>query len=364
MSKKYKAIGIMSGTSLDGLDIAYCEFKKNKKWLYKIVFAETKKYNGEWKNKLKNAFKLDKRSLKHLDQEYGEFIGNKVLQFIKKHNLSVDFVASHGHTIFHEPAKKITLQIGDGTVLSSICKLPVIYDFRSGDVLLGGQGAPLVPIVDKLLFSQYKYCLNLGGIANISFTNRFGERVAFDICPVNIVLNHLSDKLGKEFDKGGKIAATGRINQKLLDKLNDLPFYKMPGPKSLGREWVEHDFFPLLNTSRISIQDKLRTVIEHIAIQIAKTVIVEPHNSRPVLFITGGGTYNLFLLKKIALYTKSICFTPKAEVIEFKEAMTFALLGLLKMRKEINILKSVTGAKQDSCGGKIAFPNQNAVSSS
>jgi anhydro-N-acetylmuramic acid kinase len=201
MGKKYKVIGIMSGTSLDGLDIAYCEFWKNKKWQYKIVFAETKKYKRKWKDKLSNAFKANKSYLKRLDHEYGKFIGKEILEFINKHNISVDFIASHGHTVFHQPNKKITLQIGSGASIASVCQLPAVFDFRSGDVELGGQGAPLVPIVDKLLFSKYDYCLNLGGFANISFDSKIGKRLAFDICPLNIVLNDLAGKLGKEFDR-------------------------------------------------------------------------------------------------------------------------------------------------------------------
>ena len=363
MGKKYKVIGIMSGTSLDGLDIAYCEFQKNKKWQYKIVFADTRKYDKRWNDKMSNAFRADKAYLKLLDQEYGKFIGNEILKFIKRHKVSVDFIASHGHTVFHQPNKKFTLQIGNGANIASICKLPVVFDFRSGDVELGGQGAPLVPIVDKILFSKYDYCLNLGGFANISFDNKMGNRVAFDICPVNIVLNYLSGKLGKEFDIGGKMAAKGKIDKILLERLNRLSFYKIDTSKSLGREWVENEFAPLINSRNSSIQDKLRTVVEHVAIQIAMIVNSKIRVPNPELLITGGGAYNTFLVGRIAFYSKSKIFLPKDITIQFKEAMAFAFLGVLKMRKEINILKSVTGAKRDSSGGKIYFPNQKAESS-
>jgi anhydro-N-acetylmuramic acid kinase len=363
MEKKYKVIGIMSGTSLDGLDIAYCEFRKNKKWEYKILFAETRKYSREWKDRLSNAFRNDKVYLNYLDKEYGKFIGKEIRKFINKHTIFVDFIASHGHTVFHQPHKKVTLQIGSGAGIASVCKLPVVFDFRSEDVNLGGQGAPLVPVVDKLLFSTYNYCLNLGGFANISFDNKLGKRIAFDICPVNIVLNGLAGKLGKEFDKGGEIASKGQVNQQLLGKLNKLRFYKMTHPKSLGREWVENIFFPIINTYNISVQDKLRTVVEHAAIQIALATNSEFKTLNSQLLITGGGAYNTFLLGRIAFYAKSRIFLPKDVTIQFKEAMAFAFLGVLKMRKEINILKSVTGAKRDSSGGRICFLNQKAESS-
>jgi len=346
----------MSGTSLDGLDIAYCEFKKNEKWQYEILLAETLKYSKSWRDKLRSAFKSDGYYLSYLDIEYGKFIGEKVLSFIKKHKLVVDFIASHGHTIFHEPEKGLTLQIGHGISIASVSNLPVVCDFRSGDVALGGQGAPLVPLVDKMLFSKYDYCLNLGGFANISFDNKQGERIAFDICPVNIVLNELVGKFGKEFDTGGRIASMGVIDRDLLSRLNRLAFYKAKAPKSLGREWVEHKFFPILNACNISTQDTLRTVVEHIATQIALAVHVKPRLTAPKLLITGGGAYNTFLLKRISSVATCTISLPEDITIQFKEAMAFAFLGVLKMREETNILKSVTGAKRDSSGGTICFP--------
>jgi len=352
---KYKVIGIMSGTSLDGLDIACCEFYKNKSWRYKIIHAETKKYNNNWKKKLSNAFKMKRMNLNALNIEYGNYIGKEILKFIKQQKFSPDLISSHGHTVFHQPEIKLTLQIGDGKTISSVCNLPVVCDFRSGDVALGGQGAPLVPIADKLLFSDFDFCLNLGGIANISFDNKRKERIAFDICPVNIVLNTLANKLGKEFDKNGKIASKGKINYQLLSKLNDLSFYTIKPPKSLGREWIEKHFFPILNSFNISIQDKLRTVTEHIAIQISSAVNPKSEIRNPKLLITGGGAYNSFLIERIASLLKIKIVLPEDKIIQFKEALAFALLGVLKIRKEINCLKSVTGAKRNSSGGRIFF---------
>ncbi|MBI4929358.1 MAG: anhydro-N-acetylmuramic acid kinase [Bacteroidetes bacterium] len=354
---KYKVIGIMSGTSLDGLDIAYCKFYKNKSWGYKIIQARTKNYNIKWKKKLNKAFKIKKKNLETLNIEYGNYIGKEILKFIKQKKLSPDLISSHGHTIFHQPEKGITLQIGDGKTISSLCKLPVICDFRSGDIELGGQGAPLVPLADKLLFYDYDYCLNLGGFANISYDNSKNKRIAFDICPANIVLNNLATKLGKDFDKAGKIASQGKVNRKLLEKLNELSFYKCKPPKSLGREWVEKYFFPFLNSFNISIQDKLRTVCEHIAFQITLVVNPEPRTPNSGLLITGGGAYNKFLIERISAQVKCKVVLPDDKTIQFKEAMAFAFLGVLRMRNEINILKSVTGAKRNSSGGKIYSHN-------
>jgi len=348
----------MSGTSLDGLDIAYCEFKKNKNWKYKIIHAQTINYNNEWKEKLSAAYIRKPGNVSDIDNTFGTFIANEVLKFIKRKKIKPDFISSHGHTVFHEPAKGITVQIGNGQIISDLCILPVVCDFRTGDVALGGQGAPLVPLVDKLLFSEYEYCLNLGGFANISYDNSRGKRIAFDICPTNIVLNHLANKLDMEFDKDGGIASNGKLIPELLDKFNSLSFYKQSYPKSLGREWIEKEFFPILNSSNISIQNKLRTVAEHIAIQIAFAVNSKPKAQNQKLFITGGGSYNSFLTERISAHTKWKVILPDDRTIQFKEAMAFAFLGVLRMRNEINILKSVTGAKKDSSGGKIyGFPS-------
>lgn len=360
---KYKVIGLMSGTSLDGLDIAYCEFDTNKTWKHKIIKAKTVKYNKEWQDKLSSAFTKSKREISKVDVEFGKFIGEKVNLFIRKNKITPDFISSHGHTIFHQPGKKITLQIGSGKIISSVCKLPVVCDFRSGDVALGGQGAPLVPVADKLLFSDYDFCLNLGGIANISFDNRQEERMAFDICPANIVLNYLAGELGKEFDKEGNIASKGKINSELLGKLNNLSYYESVPPKSIGREWIEKYFFPALNPSIISIPDKLRTVCEHIAFQISLAVNSLLPAPRSTLLVTGGGAYNKFLIERISAHAACRITLPDDKTIQFKEAMAFAFLGVLKMRGEINILKSVTGAIRDSTGGKFFSPDQKRSSS-
>ena len=340
----------MSGTSLDGLDIAYCSFKQEKgKWHFNIKKAVTIKYSSEWLKKLSTAPKLSSIQLLQLHNDFGDYLGTCVNRFIKESKINkVDFVSSHGHTIFHQPEKHFTFQLGNGAAIAAKCNLPVISDFRSLDVLLGGQGAPLVPIGDKLLFPEYDFCLNLGGIANISFESK-KKRLAFDICPVNIVLNHLASLLNKEYDKDGLIAASGKVDPKLLNSLNALNYYKQAFPKSIGREWVEDDFLPILNKSNISVKDKIATVTEHIATQITKVL----YGKKGKVLVTGGGAFNKHLVQRMGKKTSLKLIMPGNELVNYKEALVFALLGVLKWRGEVNCLKSVTGARENNSGGSI-----------
>lgn len=351
MDNFYNVIGLMSGTSLDGLDIAYCQFSKNSKnWNFKLLIAETLLYNEEWKNKLKNADKLNAVDLLLLNNEFGYYLGEKSIEFIINHNLQVDFISSHGHTVFHQPEKRLTYQIGNGDCISAVSKLAVICDFRTHDVALGGQGAPLVPIGDKLLFSEFDYCINLGGIANISFDNVYSMRIAYDICPFNIVLNYLSGLLGYDFDNEGRIAASGLIDKDLLQKLESLDYYKMPYPKSLGREWIEANVLPLIIKSEIRIEDKLKTFSEHIVYQINRSTMADtPMN----VLITGGGAYNTYIINKLREISSNTIVVPDENLVNFKEALIFAFLGVLKYESQVNCLQSVTGAVIDSCGGKF-----------
>ena len=346
---KYRVIGLMSGTSLDGLDIAYCTFKHEKnKWHYSIKHAVTIKYDNAWLKKIKAAHGLSSQKLLLLHNEFGKYLGTCVKQFIKEHDINkIDLVASHGHTIFHQPDKHFTFQLWHVAAIAAECGLPVVSDFRSLDVLLGGQGAPLVPIGDKLLFPEYDFCLNLGGFANVSYQHK-KERVAFDICPVNIALNYLAGLLNKEYDKSGAIAASGNVDSKLLAKLDSLSYYKLAFPKSLGREWLEEEFLPLLNGSKISVQDKLATVTEHIAVQIAKVL-----KGKGKVLVTGGGAFNTYLIKRIGSKTNVKLILTDKILINYKEALVFALLGVLRWRGEVNCLKSVTGAKRNNSGGSI-----------
>lgn len=351
-------IGLMSGTSLDGLDIAHCTFKfLNGKWTYTLNCAGTIKYSKHWHLKLKEAHLLSAENLLEIHSEYGIFLGNAVNGFIRKHKVKkVDLVSSHGHTIFHRPEKGFTFQLGSGASLAATCGIRVVCDFRITDVALKGQGAPLVPIGDKLLFHEYDFCLNLGGFSNISFEDR-KKRIAFDICPVNTAMNYLALAKGKSFDKDGEMAKTGKMNNELLQELNKLEYYHKRKPKSLGREWLEKYFQPLVDSFFISAEDKLATVTEHIACQITKVILNNSKRGR--VLITGGGANNRFLIKKIKgkLPSHQIII-PAQSLVNFKEALVFAFLGVLRMEQKINTLRTVTGANSDSSSGIIFLPGE------
>lgn len=339
----------MSGTSLDGLDICYSKFIKTKSnWDFQILTSETIPYSSEWEHALKNAIQLPNEELLKLDVDYGFYLGEKTSEFISRHKIiNLDLIASHGHTVFHQPKNKFTLQIGDGRAIKSKINKTVIYDFRSQDVILGGNGAPLVPIGDELLFSNFDACLNLGGFSNISL-KRNGKRIAFDICPVNIVLNDLALKLGKKFDDNGDLARTGLIDYELLDQLNQLKFYQEKAPKSLGIEWINEQVLPLIKTQKT--EDLLASFTEHSAVQIAK--ILDEFDVKNI-FITGGGTYNNYLIEKIKAKTKTEIQIPKKEIIEYKEALIFAFMGVLRSLNINNVLSTATGSQNDHCSGLI-----------
>jgi anhydro-N-acetylmuramic acid kinase len=344
--KTYFAIGLMSGTSLDGLDICYAKFQNITNWEFEILKTETIPYSPEWKNRLQNAIQLSAEDLLALDKEYGFYLGEKTQEFISKNNITdLDFIASHGHTVFHQPQRKFTLQIGDGRAIKLITKKPIIYDFRSQDVLMGGNGAPLVPIGDELLFSQYDACLNLGGFSNISLQKNH-QRIAFDISPVNVVLNYFAEKLGKNYDENGDFARNGAINFKILEELNALTFYQKPAPKSLGVEFVNSEIFPLLKDE--IPENIIATFTEHIAEQIAK---VFNDNQLKTVLVTGGGTFNTYLLEKIREKSQTELIVPDENIINFKEALIFAFMGVLRLRNEVNVLCSATGSSENHCSG-------------
>ena len=344
--KTYFAIGLMSGTSLDGLDICYAKFQNIANWEFEILKTETIPYSIKWKNRLQNAILLSAEDLLALDKEYGFYLGEKTQEFISKNNITdLDFIASHGHTVFHQPQRKFTLQIGDGRAIKLITKKPIIYDFRSQDVLMGGNGAPLVPIGDELLFSQYDACLNLGGFSNISLQKNH-QRIAFDISPVNVVLNYFAEKLGKNYDENGDFARNGAINFKILEQLNALTFYQKPAPKSLGVEFVNSEIFPLLKDE--IPENIIATFTEHIAEQIAK---VFNDNQLKTVLVTGGGTFNTYLLEKIREKSQTELIVPDENIINFKEALIFAFMGVLRLRNEVNVLCSATGSSENHCSG-------------
>lgn len=341
----------MSGTSLDGVDLAHIHFTISEgKWSFQILESETIPYTNEWVALLKRAVTFDDLELNKLNLDYTELLGNIIFDFIKRNKISnLDAVCSHGHTILHQPEKGLTLQIGNLPMLAKIVKQTIVCDFRVQDVQLGGQGAPLVPIGDRILFSKYDYCLNLGGFANISFEEN-GNRIAFDISPVNTVLNFYANQLGFDYDDKGNIARSGKLNSVLLSQLNDLDFYKKSIPKSLGFEFVREIVLPLIEKNDIGIEDIMHTFTEHIAYQIALALPKKEGG----LFVTGGGAYNDFLIERLKFLLPQIeVIVPDSTTLEFKEALIFALLGVLKLRNEINVLKSVTGAKKDHSSGVI-----------
>ncbi len=349
----YHVIGVMSGTSLDGVDFCYAYFEFSNSWDFKILKSETIPYSKDWINRLTTAIDLDSDAIVSLNEDYTNHLGSMINHFIEDNGLTlIDTVCSHGHTIFHKPEDQYTFQIGNLRKLAGIINQKVVCDFRIQDVAFGGQGAPLVPIGDKLLFHDFDFCLNLGGFANASFEVN-NERIAFDICPVNIVLNHYVKPLGLDFDNNGELSSTGVINEKLLTRLNALEFYKKVHPKSLGLEWVKSDIFPLIDFINLETKDILKTFVEHIAIQIAQEI-----NRLGVvkLLFSGGGVYNLFLIERIAHYSKSEITIPSKEIIEYKEALIFGFLGILKLRNEVNCLSSVTGAKFNHSSGEIFLP--------
>ena len=358
----YRVIGLMSGSSLDGLDIAYVEFHENAgKWSFEILEADCYPYPAGWASRLKNFTNLSALEYQLLHVDYGHYLGKQVNKFIEQHHLlyKVALVASHGHTSFHMPSRMMTAQLGDGAALAAETQLPVVSDLRSLDLAFGGQGAPIVPIGEKLLWEGYEYFLNLGGIANIS---RHGNPyIAFDICPANRVLNLLASEKNLEFDEDGLLAEQGSVNEQLLEQLNELDYYKKKFPKSLANEFGTETVFPIVRQDGISVEDALSTYTEHIAIQVKKAVILTKDasfgpGSLARILITGGGALNRYLVNRLTHHLSPEGITivlPEQKLINYKEAMIMALVGVLRWRQEYNVISSVTGASRDSIGGAL-----------
>lgn len=351
LKENYNVVGVMSGTSLDGVDLAHIRFIiHHSKWTFEILESETISYNAEWIATLKTAVNCSETQLRELNKSYTKLLGTIISDFIEKNQLKdLDAVCSHGHTILHQPQNGFTLQIGNLPEIAALTHQKVVCDFRVQDVQMGGQGAPLVPIGDRILFSDYEYCLNLGGFSNVSFENK-GRRIAFDISPVNTVLNFYANRLGLNYDDRGTIAQSGTVNQTLLNELNALEYYHQPYPKSLGFEFVKETVLPLIEKHNLPIEDTLSTFTEHVAVQIALAL----PEKKGKLLITGGGAYHDFLIERLKTYLPEITIIiPPATLLEYKEALIFALLGVLKLRNEINVLASVTGATADHSSGVI-----------
>ncbi len=355
-NKFWYVIGLMSGTSLDGVDLVYVKFNKNNYSDFEILEKECYNYSQKWKNILTEAFSFSGENLIKLHVDYGNFLAEKIKDFITQKSIKkIDLLASHGHTIFHQPESGFTYQIGCGATMAKQTKLTTVCDFRTQDVAFGGQGAPLVPIGDETLFANYDFCLNLGGFANVSYQDDHDCRLAFDICPVNIVMNYYTRKIGLDYDDKGSMAASGSVNNDLLGRLNTLDFYNIEVPKSLGYEFVKSSVFPIIDTYNLQLEDILRTFIEHASIQIAKSLNAI-NKSKPSLLVTGGGAYNEFLIQRIENLCHAKIVVPKPEIIDYKEALIFALLGLLRFEDKTNCLASVTGAFKDHSSGVVYRP--------
>lgn len=348
----------MSGTSLDGLDMVYCEISNpGKYWEYKILKSRTIPYSQKWKQDLKQAIYLSPEELAILHIKYGQWLGDRVANFIADGRLEVDFISSHGHTVHHQPDQGITVQIGHGQYIADRTGLETFCDFRTLDVSLGGQGAPLVPIGDQLLFGDFDYCVNLGGICNLSF-NDGDRRIAFDVGIANMVLNYLAGIAGKPYDDKGAMARQGSLDQDLLQDLNNLKYYRRKPPKSTGYEWFEKEIKPLVDNSPARIEDKLHTAVIHICQQLAMQLQPFPQKETTSVLITGGGVFNDFLIAELRnrVDRRIQLFIPETALIGFKEALVFAFMGVLCKEGRINVLESVTGARKDSCSGEVFKP--------
>ena len=355
----FKVLGIMSGTSLDGLDLAYCHlWQQQGQWQYKIKNATSVPYSDTMRESLKTAIQLSAIEHLQLHNNYGKWLGDQVNNFRDNHKLKIDFVASHGHTSHHQPDLGLTYQLGSGQHLANTTGLKTICDFRTNDVALGGQGAPLVPIGDDLLFGDYNFCLNLGGISNISFKIK-GERIAYDIGLANMILNYITQKEGIAYDKGGGLARSGKVNNVLLEALNALPFYTLPFPKSTGYEWFLKEVVPLVEHQKDSMENLLCSAVHHISDQVSKQILQYAGDGENTLLVTGGGALNTFLtdLLREKLGQKITITVPDKTLINFKEALVFALMGVLRHEEEINVLSSVTGASANSSSGVVYLPS-------
>lgn len=368
--KTYKVIGLMTGSSLDGVDVAFVHLTpEGDRWHYKFETAECIPFPQKWRLRLQSLVLQNAVTYLKTDTYFGHYIGDVVRKFVEDHGLDgqVDFVASHGQTIFHQPENQMTSQIGDGASIAAECGLPVVCNFRTVDVALGGQGTPIAPIGDKLLFPNFRYCLNIGGIANISAKLEDGRMIGFDICAANSVLNALAGEIDLDYDKDGSVAKEGRVHEELLNEMTNQWYYEKQYPKSLGGGWITKVFLPIFKKFRIPTEDKLRTAVEHIAQQIAKdlNIIIDreglPRNQTDQMLVAGGGAFNKLLIERIARNVPVQVVVPDSTTVKFKESLIIALMGALRVRKEINVLSSVTGAKEDSIGGEIFLSTKKSL---
>ena len=354
----YKVLGLMSGTSLDGLDLAYCHiWKKYDQWKFEIKETRAIIYDKDMRARLKNSIELPADELLIFHNTYGSWLGQQAREFIIEKGLEVDIIASHGHTTHHQPAKGLTLQIGSGQHLANVSGYKTVCDFRTNDIALGGQGAPLVPIGDRLFFGNYDFCLNLGGISNVSFELQ-GKRIAYDIGLANMILNHITQKIGLGYDNNGMLARKGVINMNMLKQLNQLSYYELPFPKSTGYEWFLEKVVPIVNATKDTTENLLHTAVHHICEQVALQIKMNATKDHSILLVTGGGALNQFMMELLQSNLEPMVslVIPEKKLIEYKEALVFALMGILRIDQEINVLRTVTGASKDSSSGVVYLP--------
>jgi len=347
-------LGVMSGTSLDGVDLALCRFNAQNPAKYQILKATTVPYPASWHSALASAYTATGRALTELDRSYGRYVGQLCAAFLADEQIHEPLlICSHGHTVFHAPAERYTLQIGHGPSVKEAAGYPVLSDFRSADVAAGGQGAPLVPIADKDLFSHYGGCLNLGGFANVSFKAGATLR-AHDICPCNTLLNEQAGRIGLPYDEGGNLAKKGIAVQSLLTELQQLPIYTDGSPVSLSTETLERHFKPIMSKwAHETPQDLLASLCLHFAWAIARSVeLIAPGAT---ILVTGGGAFNSFLLQKIKTQAPHVVWhVPDSNTINFKEALAFAYLGYLYTHKLPGNVPACTGAAGPRILGTLA----------
>jgi len=356
--KIHKVLGLMSGTSLDGLDLAYCHiWKKFDQWKFEIKETRGISYDNEMRDRLKNSIALPADELLIFHNTYGSWLGQQSREFIEEKDLDVDIIASHGHTTHHKPQQGLTFQIGSGQHLANGSRHKTVCDFRTNDISLGGEGAPLAPIGDQLFFGKYDFCLNLGGISNVSFEYD-GKRLAYDIGLANMILNHITQKIGLSYDNNGMLARKGVINTDMLKQLNNLSYYELPYPKSTGYEWFVEKVAPIVNATADTTENLLHTAVHHICEQVATQIKTNAEKDQSTLLVTGGGALNTFMMELLQSYLEPVVklVIPEKKLIEYKEALIFALMGVLRVEQEINVLKSVTGASTDSSSGVVYLP--------
>jgi anhydro-N-acetylmuramic acid kinase len=367
----YRALGLMSGSSLDGLDLCYTHFQETSgKWSYEIIKADCYPYSAQWVNRLKEATAINAKEYLLLHAEYGHYLGELVNRFLEENDLGyqVQLIGSHGHTTFHMPQNKMTAQLGDGAAIAAETGINVVSDLRAMDLALGGQGAPIVPIGEKILLGDYAFFLNLGGIANLSARlaqANGSQTIAFDVCPANRVLNLLCNELGQEYDDGGRLSASGKTQDGLLKQLNELEYYRLSYPKSLANDFGTEMVYPIIKKAGLSIPDGLRTMTEHVVVQIKYAVkklrqdkgeFGKGEDDKEQMLATGGGAFNSFLVKRLSEELKELqieLVIPEENVVKYKEALIMALMGVLRWREENNVMASVTGASRDSIGGAV-----------